>query len=166
MHKLLFVTTAAAILAGCTSLTFQEKQELSNLQYRGVSVDRGPAGWEKPASPFLAGALNLLPGIGNFYLASGNASDSAQWIYGFGNLLTWPFSIVWGIPEAAIDADNINKRDMLNYLKYGNQGVMQVRAAPAAPMNQHYGAPYAQPPRTPYAQPPYANPYRTETIYR
>ena len=74
----------------------------------------------KPASPLLAGVLNILPGVGNFYLASGNAADSSHWIYGFGNLLLWPMSVIWAVPEAVIDANNINKRDMLDYYRYGN----------------------------------------------
>ncbi len=121
MNKKLYLIAAAMLLSACTSLTFQEKQEISRLKYQGINIDRGPNGWEKPNSPLMAGALNILPGIGNMYLASGNAGDSSQWIYAAGNLLLWPISILWGIPEAAIDANTINQRDMLDYLKYGNQ---------------------------------------------
>lgn len=124
------MTTAA--ISGCTSLTFQEQQQLTELQYQGITVDRAPGGWDKPASPLMAGLLNLLPGFGNFYLAAGNAGDSSQWIFGFGNLLTWPISVIWGIPEAAIDANTINKRDMLNFYKYGNQSNMHITIEPAA----------------------------------
>ncbi len=90
-----------------------------------LNIDRPSGEWEKPANPLIAGSLNILPGVGNFYLASGNAADSSHWLYGFGNLLLWPWSILWGVPEAALDANNINKRDMLNYYKYGNGASFQ-----------------------------------------
>ena len=121
MNKTLSLSLASIIfLSSCTSLTFHEQQEITRLQYQGVNIDRPSGQWEKPANPLIAGLLNILPGIGNFYLASGNAGDSSHWMYGFGNLLLWPFSIIWGVPEAVIDANNINKRDMLNYYKYGH----------------------------------------------
>ena len=55
--------------------------------------------------PVLAGVLNILPGFGNFYLAYGT-QQSGQWGIGLFNLLLWPISPIWGIPEAAIDAGN------------------------------------------------------------
>lgn len=57
-------------------------------------------------------------GFGNFYLASGNGADSSHWLYGLLNLLTWPLSILWGVPEAAIDANRINEREMIYYYRY------------------------------------------------
>ena len=111
MNKKLYLIAAAMLLSACTSLTFQEKQEISRLKYQGINIDRGPNGWEKPNSPLMAG----------------NAGDSSQWIYAAGNLLLWPISILWGIPEAAIDANTINQRDMLDYLKYGNQANFSVQ---------------------------------------
>ncbi len=119
MSKFVLSMAVVCVICGCVSLTFQEQQELAQLQYRGITVDRASGGWQKPASPLSAGLLNILPGGGNFYLASGNAGDSAQWTYGFLNLLTWPISILWGIPQASIDANTINQRDMLNFYKYG-----------------------------------------------
>lgn len=152
MHKIIFSLSAVWIfLNGCTSLTFQEKQELAALQYRGVTVDRAPGGWEQPASPLAAGLLNLLPGFGNFYLASGAAADSSHWMYGFGNLLLWPISILWGVPEAAIDAGNINKRDMLNFYKYGTGNISDfpnLNVAPRRSITPQRGvSPYRSQPR-------------------
>ena len=72
--------------------------------------------------PGVAAALNILPGIGNFYLASGNAGSSDHYVYGALNFLTWPFSWLWGIPEAAIDANNINKSEMLYYYRFDPKG--------------------------------------------
>lgn len=137
MNKTLSISLLSAIiLSGCTNLTYHEQQELTRLQYQGVNIDRPSGEWEKPASPLLAGVLNILPGVGNFYLASGNAADSSHWLYGFGNLLLWPVSILWGVPEAALDANNINKRDMLNYYKYGNGTTFQPTYS--QPRNTYY----------------------------
>ncbi len=152
MNRIIFALAAAGICLGsCTSLTFQEKQELSALEYRGITVDRAPGGWQQPASPLAAGLLNVLPGGGNFYLASGNAADSSHWVYGMVNLLFWPISILWGVPEATIDAGNINKREMLNFYKYGNGGIPDfpgLEAAGRRTMPQQRVAPRQVPYRT------------------
>ncbi len=162
MYKIILaLIITSTLLLACTSLTFHEQQELSELQYKGISIDRGPRGWQKPANPPVAGMLNILPGFGNFYLANGNASESSHWIYGVLNLLTWPLSIIWGVPEATIDADNINKRDMLNYLKYGNgsgtrfnnlENISNTPSYRTPGYNQDYSRP--QPYRRPYQQAP------------
>ena len=110
------------LLAACQSLTYQEQRQLTELRYKGVTIDTPVGDWEKPASPLTAGLLNLLPGIGNFYLGNGQAAQSEQNIYGLLNLLTWPLSILWGVPEAAIDANSINKRDLLMYYMYDERG--------------------------------------------
>lgn len=112
----------AFMLSACTSLTRQEQNELRILKSHGITVNKPLGMYDRPASPGAAGALNLLPGFGNFYLASGNAGDSSQWLYGTLNLLTWPISILWGIPEAAIDANRINERELIYYYKYEKQG--------------------------------------------
>lgn len=117
------------LLAGCTSLTRQEKMQLQHLKAQGITVDKPLGNYEKPASVAGAAALNLLPGVGNFYLGSGQAAESDHWLYGFLNLLTWPVSIVWGIPEAAIDANAINKREMLYYYQYDKMGKEELRRA-------------------------------------
>jgi hypothetical protein len=122
VKKILTFVTAVALLSACTNLTRQEQLELQALKGQGVTVDKPVGSWEKPASPVGAAALNLLPGIGNFYLAAGNGGDSSHYLYGTLNLLTWPFSIIWGIPEAAVDANNINKREMIYYYKYDARG--------------------------------------------
>ena len=105
-------------LQGCSGLSIQEKQSYRSLQSQGITIDHPIGLWEKPASPVAAGFLNLLPGCGNFYLACGNAGDSEHFVLGFVNMLFWPFSAVWGIPEAVVDADNINKRDMIHFYTF------------------------------------------------
>ena len=72
IRKLLLA--GCCLLSACTSLTYQEKTTLRELQMQGITVDTPVGGWSAPASPATAGLLNLLPGVGNFYLASGNAA--------------------------------------------------------------------------------------------
>ena len=99
----------------CTTLSHSEETQLRELKSYGIRQT------EETKSPGLAGALNVLPGFGNFYLAAGT-DESSHWLYGFLNLLTWPVSVLWGIPEAAIDAGNINKREMVYYYTYDPTG--------------------------------------------
>ena len=131
MKKLwgLSLLVGTMLLAGCTSLTRQEQMQLQHLKAQGITVDKPLGNYEKPASVAGAAALNLLPGVGNFYLGSGQAAESDHWLYGFLNLLTWPVSIVWGILEAAIDANAINKREMLYYYQYDKMGKEELRRA-------------------------------------
>lgn len=126
MQKTLFLA-ASLLLASCTSLTHQERNTLRSLQAQGITVNKPVGNWEAPASPAGAGALNLLPGFGNFYLASGNAGDSGQYLYGFLNLLTWPVSVLWGIPEAAIDAGTINERELIYFYTFDESGKIALK---------------------------------------
>lgn len=112
----------AICLSACTTLTHQEKNTLYSLKAQGITVEKPAGNWETPASPAGAGALNLLPGFGNFYLASGNGGDSSQYLYGFLNLLTWPISVIWGIPEASIDANRINERELIYFYTFNESG--------------------------------------------
>lgn len=128
MRKL-YLLLLAAILTACTTLTKQEQDNLHILQANGITVDKPIGNFERPANPAGAAALNLLPGGGDFYLASGNAGDSSYWLYGFLNLLTWPFSIIWGVPEAAIDAGTINKRELVYYYQFNPMGKKELAKA-------------------------------------
>lgn len=110
MKKLLIA--GMVLLSACTNLTMQEKQTLRSLKTQGITVDT-PAG---------AALLNLLPGIGNFYLASGNGAQSEHALYGTLNLLTWPISILWGVPEGAVDAKTINERELIYYYTFDESG--------------------------------------------
>ena len=122
MKKILLSLLLLSSLSGCSSLTYGERITLRQLEANGITVEHSSRYYDKPASPFAAGALNLLPGFGNFYLASGNGAESDHWLYGFLNLLFWPYSVVWSIPEAAIDANNINKRELIYYYQYNPRG--------------------------------------------
>lgn len=112
-------------ISGCTHLNLQERSQLQQLKSQGITIDTPGKNWEAPANPAAAGALNILPGFGNFYLASGNGGDSSFYLYGFLNLLTWPISIIWGIPEAVIDAGTINKRELIYYYTFTPQGKLE-----------------------------------------
>ncbi len=124
-----FILLSVFLIAGCTTLTRQENNQIRELSAQGVTIDRPAGNFEKPKSSVAAGALNLLPGIGNFYLGTGNGAESSHVLYGFLNLLFWPMSIVWAVPEAAIDATNINKREMLYYYTYDPNGKKELKEA-------------------------------------
>lgn len=113
-----FILLSFIILSACTHLTAAEQHQLRELKSQGIDIDHAQANWQPPANPTAAGLLNILPGIGNFYLACGNGAQSEQALYGVLNLLTWPLSILWGIPEAAIDANTINQRELIYYYTY------------------------------------------------
>ena len=125
----IFIFLLLLTVCACTTLTKQEQNNLRSLKAQGITVDRPLGSFERPANPGAAGALNLLPGIGNFYLAGGNGGDSSHWLYGCLNLLTWPFSILWGIPEAAVDANRINERELIYYYQYDPLGTKELAAA-------------------------------------
>ena len=125
--KKTFILAAIVTLSACTTLTKSEKDQLHLLKSNGITVDRPVGNYEKPASPAAAGLLNILPGFGNFYLASGNGAESSHWLYGAGNRLFWPISIVWGIPEAVVDANNINERELIYYYQYNPQGKQEIQ---------------------------------------
>ena len=129
MKKLLFAVVLGAVASGCLSLSYQEKREYRYLQANGIDIDHAPGGFEAPNSAAIAGGLNILPGFGNFYLAMGRGNDSPQAVYGVINLLFWPLSIVWGAPQAAIDANSLNQREMLYFYRYEPDGkkVMESR---------------------------------------
>jgi len=114
----------ASSFFGCATLSSNDKAKIEEVKSCGLSVPH-----DELKSPGAAGALNILPGFGNFYLASGT-DEGSQWAIGFVNLLTWPVSILWGIPEAAIDADIINKKNSVYYYSY-RQGKDELKTCQA-----------------------------------
>jgi len=113
----------ALLCSGCISLSRSDKENLRVIKDAGLGVTD-----EQVKSVATAGALNILPGFGNFYLAIGT-DESEQWIVGFMNLLFWPVSVVWGIPEAAIDANTLNKRETAYYYTKTEKGRSELEAA-------------------------------------
>lgn len=103
-------------LSGCETMHSYEKAE-----YRDVSSRLKQAGLPEIESnnPAAAGALNILPGFGNIYLK--------QWGLFVCNLLLWPVSAVWGIPQAAIDANTMNELETIYHYTRG-QGKEQLEA--------------------------------------
>ena len=122
---MIVIAVTVVLLTGCITLTRSDKIMLRELQSYGI-----PKEDQEIKHPGVAGALNLLPGFGNFYLAAGT-DEQEEWIYGFLNLLTWPVSILWGIPEAAIDANTINEKETLYYYKFDPQGKKELEAIKA-----------------------------------
>lgn len=127
MKKNILFLALILMLSACTSLTYSERNTIRSLKSKGITIDKPRGNWEKPASPAGAAALNLLPGFGNFYLASGNGGDSNHYLYGSLNLLTWPISILWGIPEAAVDAKTINQRELVYFYTFDEAGVEELK---------------------------------------
>jgi hypothetical protein len=113
---LVLCLVACAVSCGCSSLSRSERSAYREIEELGLDTRANEI-----KTPALAGVLNILPGIGNFYLAVGEGEGS-HWLYGVLNLLTWPISILWGVPEAVIDAGNINKRETIFYYQTNPTG--------------------------------------------
>lgn len=102
-----------ALCASCAGLTPREQGQARQLREAGISeTEMGTKkGW-------VAGTLNIIPGMGNFYLATGKDSGS-QIIYGIVNIIPcwvlWPLTCAWSVPQAAVDAGNINRRKTIVY---------------------------------------------------
>lgn len=127
MKKLMFVCCLAGIWAcvGCVSMSGADRAAYREIRALGLDTSAGDI-----KSPVLAAGLNILPGIGNFYLAAGS-DEGSQWVYGILNFLAWPLSIFWGVPEAGIDASTINKRETVYYYQLNPIGKQQYEAAKA-----------------------------------
>lgn len=120
-----------ALCSGCVNLSRGEKEDLRVIRDAGISQTD-----QSIKSSVGAGALNILPGFGNFYLAIGS-DESEQYVVGFLNLLTWPWSILWGVPQAAIDANTMNKRETIYYYQKTDKG----RAELLVVMAKQHGMP-------------------------
>jgi len=115
MKKIILLLTllSALLLTSCSSLNPAEKQQVLKLKSLGIKEDS--LGTNSAA---VAGVLNLLPGGGNFYLGQTGA--------GVGNLLFWPISPIWGVPQAMIDAKTINTKETLAYYNYNPEGKKEI----------------------------------------
>ena len=104
MHpKFLLVTLCLPLLlCSCVSMSPSEKTVLRELDDYGIERES-----EGMNGKWTAGLLNLLPGIGNFYL-------DQMMLFGV-NLFTWPASMIWGIPQAYIDAGRMNQKETARY---------------------------------------------------
>jgi hypothetical protein len=95
-------------ISACATLRPHERIAYQELEPKLEKLELEPL-HDKSAA--LAGTLNVLPGVGNAYLG--------QWGMFICNFLLWPASVLWGVPQAIIDTDPINKRDTLTYYKVG-----------------------------------------------
>ena len=79
--------------------------------------------WTQPKNVFLAGFLNVLPFAGNLYLSAGKDGDADQVSYGVLNFFfIYPISILWAVPQAAIDAHTLNKKAFVDYYSFDKAG--------------------------------------------
>ena len=83
---------------------------------------------ELKSMPRVTAPRSLRKGRNMIAVASGKGGDSNHYLYGFLNLLTWPISVVWGIPEAAVDANRINERELIYYYTFNPAGQEALRA--------------------------------------
>lgn len=110
------------MLSGCMSLTQSEKNAVYELKSYGVNTCD-----VKVKDPAVAAWLNLLPGVGHFYLASGS-EEKQLWGMAFFNLFTYPLSWFWGIPGAYSDAGVLNKKEQIRFYQYDSTGQEQLKA--------------------------------------
>lgn len=122
----LLVCVVVCLAGGCLSLSRGERDDYYMLRQYDL-----PLSDHYVKKPALAGALNLLPGAGNVYLAIGT-DETVMWpLAGVGvvSWLVWPLSALVAIPEAAIDAVTINKRAAIYYFMRTDEGKAKVQAA-------------------------------------
>lgn len=102
------------LAAGCLSLTPEETLKLERLRLSGYTLESPPPDFKPAANSGVVAGLNILPGIGNFYLAH-QGGGGMQWALGTGNLLLWPFSPLWSVAEGYADARTLNQRALAAY---------------------------------------------------
>ena len=120
--KLSSVLMLVVMLSGCMSLTQSEKNAVYELKTYGVN----PCS-VKIKEPATAAWLNLLPGVGHFYLAYGS-EEKQLWGMAFFNLFTYPLSWFWGIPGAYSDAKVLNKKELVRFYQYSPVGQEDLKA--------------------------------------
>lgn len=120
MRKLLVVMILGVVVSGCVSMTPHEQRQYKEITSTGLSCD-------EIKNPGAAAFLNILPGFGDFYLASGSGQGH-MWAIGAIDLLLWPISVVWGVPQAAISADAINNKECVYFCTATIDGKKQMLA--------------------------------------
>ncbi|HBO58693.1 MAG TPA: hypothetical protein DD624_02125 [Alphaproteobacteria bacterium] len=114
-------------LGGCVSLSAQDEKTAQELKSYGLKQS-----WTQPKNVFLAGLLNVLPVAGNLYLSAGKDGDSSQIAYGVLNFFfIYPLSILWAVPQAAIDAHTLNKKAFVDYYTFDKAGQKELDALKA-----------------------------------
>ncbi len=116
------VLVLVVMFSGCMSLTQSEKNAVYELKSYGVNTCS-----VKIKDPAVAAWLNVLPGVGYFYLVS-ETEEKQLWYMGVLGVLTYPLSIAWGVPGAHSDAGVLNKKDQVRYYQYSPDGQEQLKA--------------------------------------
>jgi hypothetical protein len=106
--RLLICLLCGVLLAGCASVNSHEKHA-----YRELKTEGAPC--EKVAEPAAAALLNILPGGGDIYLATGDGANHWNWGAFVLDLATWPISPLWAIPQGAVTADTVNKKECVAF---------------------------------------------------
>lgn len=118
MKRLIICLMIALTLGGCVTLSAQDEKTAQELKSYGLTPS-----WTQPKNVFLAGFLNIIPGLGNLYLSAGKNGDSDQTSYGLINFFTLPLlSPLWAVPQAAIDAHTLNKKAFVDYYSFDKAG--------------------------------------------
>ena len=124
MKRLVICLMIALTLGGCVTLSAQDEKTARELKSYGLKQS-----WTQPKNVFLAGFLNIIPGVGNLYLAAGKDGDSDQTTYGLINFLTLALlSPLWAVPQAAIDAHTLNKKAFVDYYSFDKAGQRELDA--------------------------------------
>lgn len=118
MKRLVICLMLALTLGGCVTLSAQDEKTAQELKSYGLTPS-----WTQPKNVFLAGFLNVLPFAGNLYLSAGKDGDADQVSYGVLNFFfIYPISILWAVPQAAIDAHTLNKKTFVDYYSFDKAG--------------------------------------------
>lgn len=98
------VVLALLVAHGCAIPTTNERATYDRLMAEG-----NPA--IETYNPTAAAWWNVLPGCGDAY--------NGQWGAFVVNFLLWPYSVAWGVPEAAVTASNQNVKETVAYYMVG-----------------------------------------------
>ncbi|MBI3818646.1 MAG: hypothetical protein HY286_08150 [Planctomycetes bacterium] len=104
IKRLLLGITLLAVLIACQAPSPSDKGRYQNITRQGYAP-------VEEKSPLVALLLNILPGVGDIY--------NSEWGAFALDLLLWPISPIWAVPQGAITASNINKSATVAYYTVG-----------------------------------------------
>lgn len=116
----------ALLSAGCATIRPEAALTLDKAREAGL-----PVNVVQPVDPLAAALLNLAPGIGNLYLGAKSDKTYNYALFPL-NLITWPFSILWAVPQAGTDAGVVNREANADYYTYDPEGRARLAAATGA----------------------------------
>lgn len=110
-------------MTGCSTMSTHEKEQYVELESYNLEK-------KKAKSPTIAGVTQILPGVGNIYLAVGT-DEKLQYLPGVLNIipgwLIWPIGCAWAIPQGVIDANTINKKESVYYYTKDPEGIAELQ---------------------------------------